>query len=430
LASTCVIGIQWGDEGKGKIIDLLAESADLVVRYGGGNNAGHTVVVGSERFALHLVPSGILHKNTVNLIGGGVVVDPAHLLEEVHGLRARGVQVELGKNLLLAETAHVILPYHRALDRVAEKLRGKGRIGTTGRGIGPAYADRAARSGLRLGDLVRPEHLHARLTQALEEKNLFFRAAGEPAIEFGPLYEQLMEFGRLLAPALTDTGCRIRRAIREDQRVLFEGAQGMLLDVDLGTYPYVTSSSVGPAGAFAGAAVPAAGVHKVLAVAKAYSTRVGEGPMPTELLDRDGERIRERGREYGTTTGRPRRCGWFDGIAVRYTVEVSGASEMALTNLDVLSTFPTLRVAEAYELDGRRLEAGGPFPLLDLARCKPVWRELPGWHEDITGCRSFDALPAACRAYVQCLEQASGIPATLISIGPGRDQIIRRGRPA
>jgi adenylosuccinate synthase len=320
----------------------------------------------------------------------------------------------------------VILPYHRALDRVAEKLRGKGRIGTTGRGIGPAYADRAGRSGLRLGDLVRPELLKARLMQALEEKNLFFRAAGEPEIEFAPLFEQLLEHGRLLAPALTDTGHHVRRAVQDGRRVLFEGAQGMLLDVDLGTYPYVTSSSVGPAGAFAGAAVPASGVHKVLAVAKAYSTRVGEGPMPTELVDRDGERIRERGREYGTTTGRPRRCGWFDGVAVRYTVEVAGATEMALTNLDVLSTFRTLRVAEGYELDGRRCTAGGPFPLLDLTRCRPIWRELPGWDEDITGCRSFEALPTTCREYVRCLEELSGIPATLISIGPGRDQIIRR----
>ena len=426
MPSTCVIGIQWGDEGKGKVIDLLAQDADMVVRYGGGNNAGHTVVVGSERFALHLIPSGILSPRTINVIGGGVVVDPAHLLEEIAGLRGRGVRVELGRNLLLAESAHVILPYHRAMDRVAEKLRGKGRIGTTGRGIGPTYADRASRAGLRLGDLVRPEQLQARLAQALEEKNLFFRAAGEPELEFQPLHSQMLEFGRTLGPALTDTGHHVRRAIAQGQRVLFEGAQGMLLDVDLGTYPYVTSSSVGPAGVYSGAAVPTGGVHKVLAVGKAYSTRVGEGPMPTELLDADGERIRERGREYGTTTGRPRRCGWFDGVAVRYTVSVSGAAEMALTNLDVLSTFPRLRVAEAYELDGRRLGGGDAFPLLDLARCKPVWRELPGWHEDITGCRSFAALPAACRDYVRCLEELAGIPATLISIGPGRDQVIRR----
>ncbi len=428
MSSICVVGIQWGDEGKGKVIDMMSESSDLVVRYSGGNNAGHTVVVGGDKFVLHLLPSGILRPGTQNLIGGGVVVDPWELVKEIEGIRGLGIQVELGKNLFISWTAHLILPYHRMQDKVMEELRGHGKIGTTGRGIGPAYQDRASRIGLRFSDLADPEVLAKRVDAALAFKNRFLQGLGKPRIDRDQLLQDLEEVGRFLLPGGVDAGAEIRRAAREKKEILFEGAQGMMLDVDLGTYPYVTSSSVGPSGIGA-AGFPPRNVQRVVGVAKAYTTRVGEGPFPTELLDDLGERIRTQGREFGATTGRPRRCGWFDLVAVRYAVEVAGVDELCLTNLDVLSGLPKLQVAVSYEGKGRKYEVF-PAGVPDLDHCEARYQELEGWEEDLTGVRTFEELPAAARAYVEFLEEGLGIPIPVLSVGPGRNQVIHRGAPS
>ena len=424
MPTSCVIGLLWGDEGKGKVIDCMAEAADFVVRYGGGHNAGHTLIWNGERLVLHLVPSGILRPEVVNVIGNGVVVDPTHLEQEVARLIQRGVELELGGNLLLSERAHLILPLHKALDQVAEQTRGSGRIGTTGRGIGPAYADRAARCGLRLGDLIRPERLAAGLGRLLDEKNPVLRAFGLQPLEQQPLLDELLRLGERLEPGIVDAGLALRSALREGRHILCEGAQGVLLDVDHGTYPFVTSSSASTGGIAIGTGLPPAQLERVTGVVKAYATRVGEGPFPTELHGEVGQRLRERGREFGSTTGRPRRCGWFDGVAARYAVDVSGTTALAMTNLDVLSTFDPLYVAEAYELpDGSRSEH---FPAFDLEQAKPVWRELPGWTEDLTEVRTYEQLPPNARRYVEAIEARVGIPVELISVGPGREQVIRR----
>ncbi len=421
---SCVIGILWGDEGKGKIIDLLAQDADVVARYGGGHNAGHTLIHQGDRLVLHLVPSGILRPGVVNVIGNGVVVDPFHLREEIERLRQRGVAITLGKNLLISERAHVILPLHQALDRVAEQARGAGRIGTTGRGIGPAYADRAARCGIRVGDLIRPDTLQARLVSLLAEKNPVLAAFHLPEIAPGPLAEELLAVGAFLRAGIADTGAFLRRALGAERRVLCEGAQGVLLDVDHGTYPFVTSSSASTAGVAVGLGVPPTALSRVVAVAKAYATRVGEGPFPTELADALGERLRIAGREFGSTTGRPRRCGWFDAVAVRYAAEVSGATELVLTNLDVLAGFSPLRLAVAYA-DARGVRAPG-FPAFDLEAMRPVYEDLPGFTQDLSGVRHFADLPAEARRYVERIETLTGLAVKVVSVGPGRDQVIAR----
>jgi adenylosuccinate synthase len=424
MSTTCVAGILWGDEGKGKIIDLLAEDADFVVRYGGGHNAGHTLIWRGDRLVLHLVPSGILNAPTVNVIGNGVVVDPLHLRGEIARLRERGVTVELGRNLLVSERAPLILPLHQALDRVMEALRGAGKIGTTGRGIGPAYADRAYRSGLRVGDLLRPkEHLRGALAALAREKAPLFAAHGGLAFDVDALTSELTAVGAELRPAIADTGHLLREAIRQDKRVLFEGAQGVLLDVDLGTYPYVTSSNASPAGVPAGAGIPPTALHRVVGVMKAYATRVGEGPFPSEIPEPEVQRLREAGNEYGSTTRRPRRCGWFDAVAVRYGVEVSGAGELFMTNLDVLAGFHPLRVAVAYQTPAGRIER---LPAFGLEFATPIYRELAGFDADITAVRAFGDLPAAARDYVTALEDLVGVPIKLISVGPARDQVIVR----
>ena len=421
---SCVIGILWGDEGKGKIIDLLAQDADVVARYGGGHNAGHTLIHQGDRLVLHLVPSGILRPGVVNVIGNGVVVDPFHLREEIERLRQRGVAITLGKNLLISERAHVILPLHQALDRVAEQARGAGRIGTTGRGIGPAYADRAARCGIRVGDLIRPDTLQARLVSLLAEKNPVLAAFHLPEIAPGPLAEELLAVGAFLRAGIADTGAFLRRSLGEERRVLCEGAQGVLLDVDHGTYPFVTSSSASTAGVAVGLGVPPTALSRVVAVAKAYATRVGEGPFPTELADALGERLRIAGREFGSTTGRPRRCGWFDAVAVRYAAEVSGATELVLTTLDVLAGFSPLRLAVAYA-DARGVRAPG-FPAFDLEAMRPVYEDLPGFTQDLSGVRHFADLPAEARRYVERIETLTGLAVKVVSVGPGRDQVIAR----
>jgi adenylosuccinate synthase len=427
MPATSVFGAQWGDEGKGKIIDLYSAEADLVVRYQGGANAGHTVVVGRETFVLHLVPSGILHPGKVNVIGNGVALDPLELLEEVGGLRARGVAVD-GTNLVVSARAHVIFEHHRRIDQLAERWRGEGRIGTTGRGIGPCYADKAARTGLRVADLLEPEHCRTRLRAALAEKNALIERVHEAEpLDLDAQLDRYTALGATLAPFVADAGALLRRAWKDGKRILFEGAQGALLDIDHGTYPFVTSSSTGSDGVAAGAGFPAQQVERTIGVAKAYCTRVGEGPFPTELKDATGERIREVGREYGATTGRPRRCGWFDAVAVRYALELNGATEWIVTNLDVLSGFDEILVCVAYEVDGRRVE-DYPAARASLDGVRPVYERVAGFAGDLGGARAWRELPAAARAYVERLEALAGAPVSRVSVGPERAQTVPRGR--
>ena len=424
MPTTCVTGLLWGDEGKGKLIDLLADSADFVVRFGGGHNAGHTLVRDGEKLVLHLVPCGILRPEITNVIGNGVVVDPTHLAAEIRNLEDEGVAVKLGDNLVISERCHVILPVHVALDQVAERLRGKHKIGTTGRGIGPTYADRASRTGLRLGDLLRPQTLGPQLEQLLAAKNPLLKAFGLAPIPSKLVLENLLEIGQLLSPGIVDTGRILRDAVRTGQRILLEGAQGVLLDVDHGTYPFVTSSNSSTGGIATGTGMPPATLDIMLGVVKAYATRVGEGPFPTELAGEQAERLREAGHEFGSTTGRPRRCGWFDLVAVRYALDVSGATSLAVTNLDVLRGFDPLPVATAYDLpDGGRSQH---LPAFGLDEVTPVYEQMPGFREDITGIRRFDALPGAARDYISMIENHLGVPVTLISVGPEREQVIRR----
>ncbi|MEM7204080.1 MAG: adenylosuccinate synthase [Planctomycetota bacterium] len=424
MATSCVIGLLWGDEGKGKIIDLLAQDADYVVRCAGGHNAGHTIISPAGKLVLHLVPSGAFRDHVVNVIGSGVVVDPWHLEQEVARLREVGAPVELGRSLLVSERAQVILPVHRAMDQVAEHMRGGGRIGTTGRGIGPAYADRASRSGIRMGDLLRPAHLADAVARSFAEKAPLLAAHDVEVPDAAAVAEELAGLGERLAAGIADTGDLLRAAERDGRRILLEGAQGVLLDVDHGTYPYCTSSSSSTAGCAVGTGLPPAALSSVTGVVKAYATRVGEGPFPSELFDSEGDALRDAGNEYGSTTGRPRRCGWFDAVAVRYSVDVSGTREVFLTNLDVLRGFRPLRVASAYELpDGTRIER---FPAFELDQLRPVYEEFDGFDEDVTGARTWQDLPAAARGFVEAIEARIGAAIPMVSVGPGRDEVVRR----
>ena len=425
MPSLSVFGAQWGDEGKGKIIDLLSSDADQVVRYQGGANAGHTVIVGGEKYVLHLIPSGILHEGRVNVIGNGVAVDPIALLEEVDGLEARGVRVD-GSNLRLSNSAHVIFEHHRRIDGLSEVWRGAGRIGTTGRGIGPSYSDKAARTGLRVGDLLDPERCRTRLGAALAEKNAVIeRVHGAEPLALDEQLERYIAIGDRLRPFVGDTGTEVREAYREGKRILFEGAQGLMLDIDHGTYPFVTSSNTGTNGIPAGAGFPARQIERAIGIAKAYCTRVGEGPFPTEEPGEVGQAIRDAGNEYGATTGRPRRCGWFDAVAVRYALDLNGAEELVITNLDVLTGFDELRCAVAYEVDGERLAS---YPSgVDLAEVRPVYEARPGWSEDLTGVRSHGDLPEAAREYVAWIEELVGARVSMLSVGPDREQVIPMG---
>lgn len=426
MPSTSVFGAQWGDEGKGKLIDLLARDADFVVRYQGGANAGHTVVVAGAKYVLHLIPSGILHPGKVNVIGNGVALDPLKLLEEIDGLRQRGVAVD-GRNLRISGAAHVIFEHHRRIDQLSERWRGEGRIGTTGRGIGPCYADKAARTGLRVADLLKPEHCRTRLRAALAEKNaLIERVHGAQPLDLEGQLDLYTTLASQLEPFVGDTGAEVRAAYRSKKRILFEGAQGAMLDIDCGTYPYVTSSNTGPNGISAGATFPPRQIDRAIGIAKAYTTRVGEGPFPTELDDEVGARIREQGNEYGSTTGRPRRCGWIDAVQVRFALEVAGADGWIVTNLDVLSGFPEVRAAVAYKIEGRESRAW-PAAAADLSIAEPVYVGHEGWSEDITGVRRFEDLPKTARRYVEWLESEVGAPIVMLSVGPERDQVISRG---
>lgn len=422
MANTVLIGAQWGDEGKGKIIDVLTRDVDWIVRYQGGNNAGHTVEVGEEKYVLHLVPSGVLREGKRCVIGNGVVVDPFALVQELHGLEARGCS--LTDRFFVSDRAHLVFPYHRVLDEAREaKTKGcKDNIGTTKRGIGPSYGDKAARIGLRVGDLVDPVFPEL-LAAAVVEKNTVLSALGARPIDGEALLRESLEAAESLRPFIADTVTLLHEAMGRSESILFEGAQGTMLDLDYGTYPYVTSSSSTAGGACTGTGVPPHRIDQVVGVIKAYTTRVGEGPFPTELTDDAGSKIARIGNEFGATTGRPRRCGWFDAVVGRYAVMVNGIDRWAITKLDVLDEFKTLKICTAYECDGRRLTAV-PANIRMLERCRPVYEEFAGWQCSTREATTFEALPERARAYIRRLEDLTGVPAALVSVGPRRDSTI------
>ncbi|HMP58195.1 MAG TPA: adenylosuccinate synthase [Gemmatales bacterium] len=423
MTATCVVGLQWGDEAKGKIVDLLAEQHDCIVRYNGGSNAGHTVVHGDQKFKLSLVPTGILRRGKQAVIANGVVVHPPSLFEELDRLRAAGVPI--ADNLAISDRAHVIFPYHLREEAALEGMSGRP-IGTTGRGIGPCYMDKAGRvCAIRVGELLDPVHLRARLDQIVPFKNRLLAAAAPEAEPFAAaaLAEEYARYGAALRPHVTDTSHLLHEALRGRKRLLFEGAQGSLLDLDHGTFPYVTSSNSSTAGLWSGSGVPARHLTKVVGVIKAYTTRVGEGPFPTELHDAVGEQIRQTGKEYGTVTGRPRRCGWFDLVAVRYSSALAGADTLAIMLLDVLSEFEQVGLCVAYEVDGERITEF-PGDVRRLGRCQPVYEWLPGWQKDIAGCRRLADLPPAARRYLDRISAGLELPVSIVSVGPDRDQTI------
>ncbi|MGH7788023.1 MAG: adenylosuccinate synthase [Candidatus Binatia bacterium] len=420
------VGVQWGDEGTGKVVDILAEHADIVVRYQGGNNAGHTLVVGDEKTVLHQVPSGVLHAGKVCVIGNGVVVDPAGLLEEIEALQARGY-LEDDSLLKISDRAHLIMPYHRAIDQARERLRGEGRIGTTGRGIGPTYEDKMARIGLRFAELLDERSFGEALRAVIAEKNAYLRTMlGEQALDYDSISDQYARLRERLAPHVIDSGVYLDRALAAGRRVLFEGAQGTMLDVDHGTYPYVTSSNTISAAACTGGGIAPNRITSVVGITKAYTTRVGSGPFPTELLDDLGQKLQHDGEEFGATTGRPRRCGWFDAVVARHAVRLNGLSGLAVTKLDVLTGFKTVRVCVAYELDGRRIE-DVPASLGVFGAVRPIYEEFPGWEEPLSKARSLDDLPMTARRYLTALEELTATPIFMVSVGARRqDTIILR----
>jgi adenylosuccinate synthase len=419
-----LIGAQWGDEGKGKATDLLGESVQWVVRYQGGNNAGHTVVLpNGQDFALHLIPSGILTPGVTNVIGNGVVVDPGVLLDELAGLEERGVDTS---RLLISADAHLIMPYHVAIDKVTERYLGRAKIGTTGRGIGPCYQDKVARVGVRVQDLLDEKILRQKVEAALEFKNqVLAKVYNRKGLDAEEVVDTVLGCGAKFAHRIADTRLLLNQALERGETVLLEGSQGTLLDVDHGTYPFVTSSNPTSGGASSGSGIGPTRITTVIGILKAYTTRVGSGPFPTELLDEMGERLRKTGGEIGVTTGRARRTGWFDAVIARYAARVNGVTDYFLTKLDVLSGLDTVPVCVAYEVDGVRVDEM-PMTQTDVHHAIPVYEELPGWFEDISGCRTFDELPANARAYVERLEELSGARVSAIGVGPGREQTIVR----
>lgn len=419
-----ILGVQWGDEGKGRVVDAIAGKCDLVVRYQGGANAGHTVIVGDEKFVFHLLPSGILHPEKTCIIGNGVVVDPEVLLEEEAGLRARGKELA---RLILSNAAHIVMPYHKLMDQLSEASRRKGtRIGTTGRGIGPCYADKFNRIGIRAEDLACKDALREKLTLNIKLKNeILTKIYGAEPLDFNEVFAKAREWGEKVKPWLGDCATTIACAIKSGKRVLFEGAQATLLDIDHGTYPFVTSSSPCAGGACTGAGIGPGLIDRVIGVTKAYCTRVGEGPFPTEEHGETGELLRRKGGEFGATTGRPRRCGWNDLVAVDYAVKINGINGLALTKLDVLSGFDTIKVSTAYKINSETVTAFQTNSAL-LLSAEPVYKEFPGWKEDISQCREFSELPKNARDYVEYIEKHAGVPVILIGVGPGRDDTILR----
>ena len=422
MPAVIVLGAQWGDEGKGKATDQIGQRTDYVVKFNGGNNAGHTVVVDGEKYTLHLLPAGILSQGVTPVIASGVVVDLDVLFDEVEEMEARGVDCS---RLLLSASAHIIPPYNRLMDQANERARGNDLIGTTGRGIGPTYADKMNRIGLRVQDLLHPQELRAKVEAALAPKNTVFKAVDLPALDPAEVSDHLLSFADRVRPMACDASLVVNDALDRGGTVLFEGGQATMLDIDHGTYPYVTSSNPTAGGALTGTGVGPTRIDRVVGVAKAYTTRVGEGPFPTELTDQVGEDLRARGGEFGATTGRPRRTGWFDAVVTRYAARVNGLTDICLTKLDVLSGYDTVPVCVAYEVDGARTEEM-PLDQASFARAVPVYEELPGWSEDISGCRSFDELPEAARAYVDRLEEVSRCRIQSIGVGPGREATIVR----
>ncbi len=419
MPAIAIIGAQWGDEGKGKIVDLLSENVKVVVRFSGGNNAGHTVVNQFGEFRMHLIPSGIFHPDVTCIIGNGVVVDADALLSEVETLKQSGISTS---NLLVSDRAHLIMPYHVLLDGLEEEARGSGAIGTTRKGVGPAFADKTSRMGIRVCDLLDTDSFRKRLGFVLEYKNsILTKLYGAAPLSFDELYQTYCQYGERLAPFVRETDVITREALERGDRVLLEGAQGTMLDLDFGTYPYVTSALSG--GVSLGLGMSPSNIKDVVGVFKAYTTRVGSGPMPTELKDEYGETLRERGHEYGTTTGRPRRCGWFDAVITRYSADVNGFTSAAITKFDILDEFSTIKVCTAYELDGTVYTRPPANPAL-LERCQPVYEELPGWQHNTSDIRRFEELPAQAQAYVKRIEELIGCPACLVSVGPGREQTI------
>jgi len=416
--NTILVGAQWGDEGKGKIIDVLTEEADIVVRSQGGNNAGHTVEIGKEKFVLHLIPSGILRAGKKCVIANGVVIDPVALVGEIEGLEKRGIK--LAGRLLISETAHLVLPYHRALDEALELRKGRNKIGTTKRGIGPAYGDKAARTGLRMIDLARPKIFSTKLKSRIEENNAILESLGGAPLSFHEVEKAYLEAGRKLAPYIANTVVWLHNQVEKKKRLLFEGAQGTFLDIDFGTYPFVTSSNTTAGGSCTGSGIPPHRMDRVVGVMKAYTTRVGEGPLPTECAE-VSDMLHAMGREFGATTGRARRCGWFDAVATRYAQIVNGIDELAITNLDGLDTLKELRICVAYECRGKRI-AFPPNDAEELLHCRPIYRKFAGWQKDTSAVRHFKKLPVAAQRYLKALAELTGARLRIVSVGAQREQ--------
>jgi len=421
MPAVVLLGAQWGDEGKGKATDLLGDQVDYVVRYQGGNNAGHTVVIGDQKYALHLLPSGILSPNVIPVIGNGVVIDPAVLLAEIKGLNERGIDTS---KLKISTNAHLITPYHRTIDKVSERFLGKSKIGTTGRGIGPAYADKINRIGIRVQDLFDLSILKQKVEAALHDKNqILIKVFNRKGITVDEVINEYLDYAQVLKPYVTDTSLLLDQALAQGKVVLLEGSQGTLLDVDHGTYPFVTSSNPTAGGASTGSGIGPTKITRVIGILKAYTTRVGSGPFPTELFDADGEALRKIGGEVGVTTGRNRRCGWFDAPIARYAVRINGLTDFFLTKLDVLTGWEKIPVCVAYEIDGLRVEEL-PASQTDFHHAKPIYEYLPGWSENISKAKSVADLPKNAQEYVKFLEKISGAPISAIGVGPGRDETI------
>ena len=421
MPAIVLLGAQWGDEGKGKATDILGDRVDYVVRYQGGNNAGHTVVIGDQKYALHLLPSGILSPNVIPVIGNGVVIDPAVLLDEIKGLNERGIDTS---KLVISSNAHLITPYHRTIDKVSERFLGKAKIGTTGRGIGPAYADKISRIGIRVQDLFDESILQKKIEGALKDKNqVLTKVFNRKDMQVSEILEEYLGYAEILRPYIADTALLLNQALENGKTVLLEGSQGTLLDVDHGTYPFVTSSNPTAGGACTGSGIGPTKIERVIGIVKAYTTRVGSGPFPTELENEDGEKLRTIGHEYGTTTGRNRRCGWYDAPIARFAVRINGLTDFFLTKLDVLTGWEKIPVCVAYEIDGKRVEEV-PSSQTDFHHAIPIYEYLPGWNEDISKARSLAELPKNARDYIAFLEEISGAPMSAIGVGPGRDETI------
>jgi adenylosuccinate synthase len=422
MSNTCVIGLQWGDEGKGKIIDILAKDYDIIVRYQGGGNAGHTLIIGDEKFVFHLIPSGILHPGKKCVIGNGIVLDPKLFLDEIEGLSKRNIDVS--GNLFISDRAHVVLPYHKKLDLLIEKQKGVSMIGTTGRGIGPCYTDKIARTGIRIADLLNKDQFKEKLKIIVEEKNrLFVNLYNDEPMSWEEIYEEYSVYADKISPFVCDTVDLMASAIEDNKRILFEGAQGTLLDVDFGTYPYTTSSNAAAGGVSSGIGVSPKQIHNIIGITKAYTTRVGSGPFPTEVEGEQGEHIRKKGGEFGSTTGRPRRCGWFDAVAIQHSVRISGVDSLIVTKLDVLDDQETIRICTGYK-NGNKVYKIFPADIDTLNNCEPVYEEVPGWREDTSMVKDVGGLPENARNYIRTIENVVGVKVDMVSVGPERLQII------